>query len=73
MELAVWLVRGLCSRVPNLYDRSYESEPTELMFIPAMNGKNGRDPVKVKQFHYPEEYKNLEEKASEHDFAVLEL
>ena len=38
-----------------------------------MNGKNGRPPVKIKKFHYPKEYANLKDKASEYDFAVMEL
>ena len=41
------------------------------MFTPAVNGNNGRAPVKVKVSHYPEEYRTLDNKASEYDFAVL--
>ena len=42
------------------------------MFTPAMNGKNGRKPVKVKRCHYSKEYRTLEDNSS-YDFAVLEL
>ena len=41
------------------------------MFTPGMNGKQGRKPIKVKHFHYSEEYKK--NGASEFDFGVLEL
>ena len=43
------------------------------MFTPAINGKNGRKPVKIKRCHYPKEYRTLKENSSEHDFAILEL
>ena len=55
----------------NIYHRGTKQAPTNLMFTPAMNGKKGRKPVKVKQCHYPKEYLTLEEKHSEYDFAVL--
>ena len=56
----------------NLYEKKTKQEPTNLMFTPGMNGKEGRASVKVKSFHYTEEYKNLED-GSGHDFGVLEL
>ena len=53
----------------NLYDQKHKREPTDLMFTPGMNGKLGREPIKVKRFHYSEEYKK--NGASEFDFGVL--
>ena len=57
----------------NIYHRGKKKTPTDLKFTPAMNGKKGRDPVKVKKCHYPEEYRTLLEGFSEYDFAILEL
>ena len=55
----------------NIYDRTEKTDGTDLKFTPAMNGKKGRKPVKVKKYYYPEEYRASGEK--EYDFAVLEL
>ena len=58
----------------NLYDRQSKQEPTDVKFTPAINGQKGRPPIKVKEFHYPREFRTLEGgKASEYDFGVLEL
>ena len=58
----------------NIYDRDSEKEATKLIFVPGINGKQGKE-YKVLKYHYPEEYKMKEERkdAWEYDYGVLEL